>query len=97
MELHRAPAETDDATAVWLPQDRLLYGGAATIMSIPNVGTPLRSQRDPMRWARTLDHYITLEPDTLVREFGPEVQGGRPSSRFCDRPRTHCAGCGRRR
>jgi alkyl sulfatase BDS1-like metallo-beta-lactamase superfamily hydrolase len=75
VELHWAPAETDDATAVWLPRERLLYGGAATIMSIPNVGTPLRSQRDPMRWARTLDHYITLEPETLVREFGPEVHG----------------------
>jgi len=75
VELHWAPAETDDATAVWLPEERLLYGGAATIMSIPNVGTPLRSQRDPMRWARTLDHYIALGPETLVREFGPEVHG----------------------
>jgi alkyl sulfatase BDS1-like metallo-beta-lactamase superfamily hydrolase len=75
VELFWAPAETDDATAVWLPAERLLYGGAATIMSIPNVGTPLRSQRDPMRWARTLDRYVTLEPETLVREFGPEVHG----------------------
>jgi uncharacterized sulfatase len=28
-----------------------------------------------MRWARTLDHYVTLQPETLVREFGPEVHG----------------------
>ncbi len=75
VELFWAPAETDDATAVWLPEQRLLYGGAATITSIPNVGTPLRTQRDPVRWARTLDRYVELEPEILVREFGPEVHG----------------------
>ena len=75
VELYWAPAETDDATAVWLPAERLLYGGAATIASIPNIGTPLRTQRDPVRWAGTLDHYISLEPEVLVREFGPEIYG----------------------
>ncbi len=75
VELFGAPAETDDAVAVWLPEERLLYGGAATIASIPNVGTPLRTQRDPVRWAETLDHYVSLEPDVLVREFGAEVHG----------------------
>jgi alkyl sulfatase BDS1-like metallo-beta-lactamase superfamily hydrolase len=75
VELFWAPAETDDATAVWLPRQRLLYGGAATITSIPNIGTPLRTQRDPIRWARTLDHYIELKPEILVREFGPELHG----------------------
>jgi alkyl sulfatase BDS1-like metallo-beta-lactamase superfamily hydrolase len=75
VELFWGPAETDDAAAAWLPEQRLLYGGAATITSIPNVGTPLRTQRDPMRWARTLDRYIDLQPEILVREFGPEVHG----------------------
>jgi alkyl sulfatase BDS1-like metallo-beta-lactamase superfamily hydrolase len=70
-----APAETDDALAVWLPRQRVLYGGPATIMSIPNVGTPLRTQRDPIAWAETLDAYLALDPEVLVREFGPELHG----------------------
>ena len=40
------PSETDDALAVWLPETRVLYGGAATPGdAIPNIGTPLRTQR----------------------------------------------------
>lgn len=75
VELLAAPAETDDALAVWLPGERVLYGGPATILSTPNVGTPLRTQRDALAWADTLDAYTELEPEVLVREFGPEVHG----------------------
>ena len=75
VELLAAPAETDDALAVWLPDERVLYGGPATIMSVPNVGTPLRTQRDAVAWADTLDRYLALGPEVLVREFGPEVHG----------------------
>ena len=46
IELIWAPSETDDALAVWLPDDGLLLGGAATPgFTIPNIGTPLRTQR----------------------------------------------------
>src|SRR5207253_2196361 len=41
-EILWAPSETDDAIAVWLPTQRLLYGGPAVIDSIPNIGTPFR-------------------------------------------------------
>lgn len=70
-----APSETDDCIAVWLPDDGVLYGGAAVIGSIPNVGTPLRTLRDPVRWADTLDRLAALDPRLVIREFGPSIEG----------------------
>lgn len=76
VELIWAPSEVDDALAVWLPDDGLLCGGAATPGStIPNIGTPLRTQRLTTRWADTLDRLAALEPQRLLTEFGPLVEG----------------------
>ncbi len=74
VELLWAPSETDDALALWLPKERLLYGGAAVIASIPNVGTPLRTLRDTVRWAETLERLADLEPAVVIREFGPPIE-----------------------
>jgi uncharacterized sulfatase len=75
VEVLWAPSETDDALAVWLPDVKVLYGSAAVTPSIPNVGTPLRSLRDPVRWADTLDRLAALEPEVVVMEFGPPIEG----------------------
>ena len=73
IELIAAPSETADALAVWLPAERFLFGGAAMIRSIPNIGTPLRTIRDPMRWADTLDKLYALDPATVLPEFGAPI------------------------
>jgi len=70
-----APSETDDAIAVWHPATRILYGGPAVIDSIPNVGTPFRTMRDPVRWADTLERLAALHPRAVIREFGPRIEG----------------------
>ena len=75
IELIWAPSETDDCIAVWCPNQRILYGGPAVIDSIPNLGTPFRTQRDVVRWADTLDRLAALRPLLLVREFGPPLVG----------------------
>mgnify|MGYP001415491133 CR=1 FL=1 len=76
VEVHWAPSETDDAIALWFPKERLLYGGPATPAdSIPNVGTPLRTQRFTIRWADTLDRLAAFDAETLITEFGPVVTG----------------------
>lgn len=76
VELIWAPSEVDDALAVWLPDDGLLCGGAATPgLSIPNIGTPLRTQRFTIRWADTLDRLAALGAERLMTEFGPLVEG----------------------
>ncbi|MGS1011541.1 alkyl sulfatase dimerization domain-containing protein [Achromobacter anxifer] len=73
VELIHAPSETDDSIAVWLPQDRFLYAGPAFIRSIPNAGTPLRTFRDPMRWAESLERLQALGATILMPEFGDPV------------------------
>lgn len=76
IELLWAPSETDDVLAVWIPDVRVLYGSAATPgTSIPNIGTPLRTQRPAIRWAETLELFASLEADHMVQEFGPVVTG----------------------
>lgn len=76
VELLWAPSEVDDAIVVWLPDDGLLFGGAATPgFTIPNIGTPLRTQRYTIRWAETLERLAELGATTLVTEFGPVVKG----------------------
>ncbi|MGO4332065.1 alkyl sulfatase dimerization domain-containing protein [Cupriavidus sp. 2TAF22] len=75
VEILWAPSETDDAVAVWLPEQRLLYGGPAVIDSIPNIGTPLRTLRDTVRWADTLERLAALAPRTVIREFGAALEG----------------------
>jgi alkyl sulfatase BDS1-like metallo-beta-lactamase superfamily hydrolase len=69
-----APSETDDVTAVWLPQDRILYASASVINGIPNIGTPMRTMRDTVRWAETLDRLAALNPAVVIPEFGGVIR-----------------------
>ncbi len=76
IELLWVPSETDCALAMWLPDTRTLFAGAAVPADfIPNVGTPQRSLRLTGRWADTLDRLIELRPEVLVTEFGAFVTG----------------------
>ncbi|RDI12650.1 alkyl sulfatase dimerization domain-containing protein [Comamonas sp. AG1104] len=75
IELLWAPSETDDAIALWSPAQRVIYGGAALLDSIPNIGTPFRTLRDTVRWAGTLEALAALDPRIAVREFGPLIEG----------------------
>ena len=76
VELLWSPSETDDCLAAWFPEDGLLYGGPAVQGdTIPNIGTPLRTQRLTIRWADTLDQLAGLGAEKLVTEFGPLIEG----------------------
>ncbi|SEA77494.1 Metallo-beta-lactamase superfamily protein [Paraburkholderia sartisoli] len=68
--LLHAPSETDDGTAVWIPESRVLYGSNAFIKACPNAGSPYRILRDPVRWIDTLERFSALSPDVLIPEFG---------------------------
>lgn len=75
IEVLSAPSETDDSIAVWLPEERVLYAGPAFINACPNPGTPYRTFRDPVRWAETLDRFISLRPAFLIPPNGPPIEG----------------------
>ena len=93
VELLWAPSETDDAIALWIPEARLLYGGAAVITSIPNIGTPLRTLRDTVRWAETLERLAALEPELTIREFGPPIEGHEAAQRVLLTTARASSGC----
>jgi len=75
VEVIAAPSETDDAVALWLPEQRVLYGGPTVIPGFPNIGTPLRTQRLTQRWIDTLDRLTALDAEILIPEFGEVVVG----------------------
>ena len=75
IELFHAPSETDDAIGFWIAEEKVLYGGSAVIQSCPNVGTPLRTIRDAIRWAETLEAMIARGPELLIPEWGQPVEG----------------------
>ncbi len=75
VEFLAAPSETDDAVACWIPEERILYGGPSCIPFLPNVGSPQRPLRDPLRWADTLDRLATYPAEILICEFGEPLEG----------------------
>jgi len=75
VEVIWAPSETDDSIAVWLPEEKVLYGGPAVISVCINIGTPLRTQRNDKRWVHTLEKLAALQPEVLIPEFGKVVKG----------------------
>lgn len=76
VELLWVPSETDDCIAAWLPDDGVLYSGAAFPgTTIPNIGTPLRTQRFTIRWAESCELMASLDAKLLVQEFGPVIEG----------------------
>ncbi|MBN1381324.1 MAG: MBL fold metallo-hydrolase [Deltaproteobacteria bacterium] len=78
IELIWAPSETDDTIVMWLPDDGILYAGAAFPGStIPNIGTPLRTQRFTIRWAESCELMAGLGATKLVQEFGPVIEDPR--------------------
>ena len=70
-----APSETDDSIAMWLPNQKVLYGGPAVIPGFPNIGTPLRTIRQTQRWIGTLEMMLALDAGILIPEFGPPTMG----------------------
>lgn len=75
IELLWSPSETDDAIAVWLPEQNILWGGPTVISGFPNIGTPFRTLRLTQRWIDSLERLIALEAEVLVPEFGEVVIG----------------------
>ncbi|MDF1722052.1 MAG: hypothetical protein P1U65_15380 [Minwuia sp.] len=69
IEVFHAPSETDDAIGFWIAGERVLYGGSAVIQSCPNVGTPLRTMRDAIRWAETLARSVKQSHRTAIAKI----------------------------
>jgi alkyl sulfatase BDS1-like metallo-beta-lactamase superfamily hydrolase len=75
IELFNGRGETDDATFVWLPDQRVLASGDFVIWVFPNAGNPRKVQRFAPQWAAVLRRMEALQPEVLIPGHGPVVVG----------------------
>ncbi len=75
LELFHGRGETDDATFVWFPAQRVLASGDFVIWMFPNAGNPRKVQRYASEWAATLRRMQQLAPEILIPGHGPVVFG----------------------
>lgn len=67
-----APTDIDDAVAVYLPDDRILFPGDAVIGTGPVIATPRQERgRDPYLWMSSLDALGDVPFDALLPGHGP--------------------------
>jgi len=75
LELFHGRGETDDATFVWLPRQRVLASGDFVIWVFPNAGNPRKVQRYTADWAAALRRMEQLKPQALIPGHGPVIFG----------------------
>jgi alkyl sulfatase BDS1-like metallo-beta-lactamase superfamily hydrolase len=75
IELFHGRGETDDATFVWLPEQRILVSGDFVIWVFPNAGNPRKVQRFAPDWAAALRRMEALKPEVLIPGHGPVIFG----------------------
>ncbi len=75
IELFHGRGETDDATFVWLPEQRVLASGDFVIWVFPNAGNPRKVQRFGPDWAAALRRMQALKPEVLIPGHGPVIRG----------------------
>jgi cyclase len=72
--LHLGRAETDDASAVFVPADRCVMSGDTLMTgSFPILGQPVMSEglSDDRAWIRTLRKMKALSPEKIIPGHGP--------------------------
>jgi glyoxylase-like metal-dependent hydrolase (beta-lactamase superfamily II) len=75
LDLAHGRGETDDATFVWLPAQRVLASGDFMIWMFPNAGNPGKVQRYAAEWAATLRRMQALGAETIIPGHGPVIDG----------------------
>ena len=73
-EIRHAPAETDDAVWVWIPERKVAFIGDLLIPGCPNTGNPLKEQRYTLEWAENLERVAEKKPDFVIGS-GPVISG----------------------
>lgn len=74
-ELFHGRGETDDATFIWLPDQRVLASGDFLIWMFPNAGNPRKVQRYAAEWADALRRMDALKPAIVIPGHGPVIFG----------------------
>ncbi len=75
-ELTHQMGETDDATLIWMPEDRIVLTGDLFIWVTPNCGNPQKVQRFAREWAQALRTIAGLGAEVLLPGHGLPIFGG---------------------
>lgn len=82
LELVKAPGETEDHIAVWLPKERILFTGDNFYRSFPNLyAIRGAGYRDIAQWAETVTALAALKPEHVVPGHTRPVLGAEESAR----------------
>ena len=75
-ELFHGRGETDDATVVHLPDDRVVFAGDFMISALPHLGNPYKVPRYGRGWIETLERIAALRPRAVAPGHGIGVLRG---------------------
>lgn len=67
--------ETDDATWVFLPEQKVIFTGDFMIWAFPNCGNPQKVQRYPLEWALEFRKMASKAPEFLLPGHGLPIIG----------------------
>ncbi|QQK76579.1 MBL fold metallo-hydrolase [Salicibibacter cibarius] len=67
--------ETDDATVVYIPEDKICYSGDFIVWSFPNIGNPNKVLRYEREWYEMLDRILKLNPKAIAPGHGRSLLG----------------------
>lgn len=65
--------ETDDATVIYVPEDRVAYVGDFIIWAFPNIGNPNKVLRYEREWYETLERVQSWNPRAVATGHGPAL------------------------
>ena len=80
-----AKADIDDAVAIYLPEDKILFPGDAVHGTGPVIASPRQEKgRDPMNWMATLERLTRLDVEVLLPGHGPIYLDAKASRRMME-------------
>lgn len=80
-----AKADIDDAVAIYLKKDKILFPGDAVHGTGPVIATPRQEKgRDPMVWMATLEKLSRMDVDVLLPGHGPIYMDAKSSRRMME-------------
>jgi len=73
LQLFHDKGETDDATWIYMPQEKVLLTGDFIIWNLCNCSNPQKSPRYPESWAQTMRKMAKLDVELLLPGHGPYI------------------------
>jgi len=71
--LAHGKGETDDATVIYIPEDRVVYVGDFITWTFPNIGNPNKVIRYEKEWYETLERVQSWNPKAVATGHGPAL------------------------